>query len=499
MTTDKIKITLFQTSSSGSNNYYLYHAATDKLRQKYDIELLTTNQALYNRDLNHSDVYVTTHGEHASRNDKINIELWHGFPLKGMAKMDRQETTPDTNIDNYWSNVDMIISYSSLYNTAMNACNGARIHQYNITGVPRNDALLTANSRDNLMKLFRSWKDSGETIIFFMPTFRNSIITPDKKEGGKNFSNLFGLSEFNKLQLLNFLREHKIMMVVKLHPFEESFFANELQELNAERIYTLNDKILESSKMDLYDVLGSADMLITDYSSVYIDYLLLNRPVMFLPTDLEDYRLNRGLLFEPYEFWTPGPKIDSQQELQDSITRFIKEPTWYENERNTIMNLCHKYKDHQSSERIWGIIDEYIQCNSELIEQRRKNSLQHRQMQQQVKKKIQYIIEQGNLSQANEAIQTYLESNSADPDIFSMNGMLHLLNNDPQEAINTFQVGHRHFPWDEDLLYNLGYVYELTGDTKAAIEHYQKALQQSSRPEMITLVNEKLESLNIVG
>ncbi|NUU60932.1 CDP-glycerol glycerophosphotransferase family protein [Paenibacillus sp. JW14] len=495
MISNKIKITMFHTSSSGSNNYYLYHAATDAMRNKYDLELLTAQEALYNRNLNHSDVYITTHGEHGTQSDKVNIELWHGFPLKGMAKMDRQETTTDEKINDYWSNVDIITSYSTLYNTAMNACNGARIQKYHITGVPRNDALLTANGRANLMNILPQWNDSGENIIFFMPTFRKSIINPDKTEGGKNFSNLFGLSEFNKQQLLKFLREQNIMLIIKLHPFEEKFFSKELQDLSDEKIYTLNDTTLESAGMDLYDVLNAADMLLTDYSSVYIDYLLLNRPVVFLPTDLEEYKTNRGLLLEPYEFWTPGPKIDTQKELQETISHYLKNSTWYENERNTILNLCHKYQDAHSSVRVWELIDTYIQDNLQLIYQRREQSAQYQNMQQQVKRKIQDIIEQGNLAQANEAIQQYLESNSADPDIFAMNGMLHLLNNDAQEAINTFQAGHKHFPWDEDLLYNLGYVYELLGDSTAAIEHYQEALRLSSRQEMTQLLEGKLNSI----
>ncbi|AOZ93246.1 CDP-glycerol glycerophosphotransferase family protein [Paenibacillus crassostreae] len=496
MTTDKIKITMFHTSSSGSNNYYLYHAANEELRRKYEIELLSPLEARYNRNLNHSDVYITTHGEHVPRNDKVNIELWHGFPLKGMAKMDKQEEASDEHIRNYWSNVDMIMSYSTLYNTAMNACNGARIHQYHITGVPRNDALFAGNSRDNLTKVLPQWKDAAETVIFFMPTFRNSIITPDKKEGGKNFSNLFGLSDFNKSQLLEFLQLNNITLIIKLHPFEENYFANELQELSTQRIYTLNDKHLEKAGMDLYDVLGSADMLLTDYSSVYIDYLLLDRPVIFLPTDLDDYRANRGLLFEPYDFWTPGPKIDTQLELQDTIAQYLEEPTWYSHDRKTILNLTHKYQDQHSSIRIWEVIDRYIQENNDEIYHRREISLQHRELQQQIKHKIQEIIEQGHLAQANEAIQQYLESNSPDPDIFSMNGMLHLLNNDPQEAIKSFQAGHQHYPWDEDLLYNLGYVYEMIGDLKLAVQHYQESLRQSSRPDMTALLNDKLASLN---
>lgn len=182
---DKIKITMFHLSSSGSNNYYLYHAATKELLAKYEIELLTDRQALYNRYIDHSDVYITTHGEYSSNYDKINIDMWHGFPLKGMAKMDKQEEISDTHIHEHWAKMDMIMSYSSLYNTAMNACNGGNISQYRITGLPRNDALFSPHSKKNLENLFPKINMDTGSVIFFMPTFRKSFVTPDKLEGGK--------------------------------------------------------------------------------------------------------------------------------------------------------------------------------------------------------------------------------------------------------------------------------------------------------------------------
>lgn len=195
---DKIKITLFHLSSSGSNNYHLYHAASDELRAKYDIKLLTEEQFRHSRYIDQSDVYITTHGEYLSPYDKINIDLWHGFPLKGMAKMDKQEQAANEDIQKHWAKMDMIMSYSPLYNTAMNACNGANIRQYRITGVPRNDALFSSESNARLKVLYPQLDAEKETIAFFMPTFRKSVVTPNKIEGSKNFSNIFGLPELEK-------------------------------------------------------------------------------------------------------------------------------------------------------------------------------------------------------------------------------------------------------------------------------------------------------------
>ncbi|PAD30660.1 CDP-glycerol glycerophosphotransferase family protein [Paenibacillus sp. 7523-1] len=493
MNGNKIKITLFHLSSSGSNNFHLYNNIYQELCDKYDIELLTREQMLYNRHLDESDVYITTHGEYSSNYDKVQIDLWHGFPLKGMAKMDKQEKTPDSNIHAHWSKVDMIMSYSALYNTAMNACNGANVAQYRITGAPRNDALLSRESRDNLKKIFPNIT-KNDKLIFFMPTFRKSVITPDKIEGSKDFHNLFGLSEYDQIQLQHFLEKHNLKLILKLHPFEEQYFQKELSDIRSNHILTLNDQDLTNLNMDLYNILGAGDMLVTDYSSVYIDFLLLNRPVIFTPIDLEVYRETRGLLFEPYDFWTPGPKVFTQTELQDAIKRYMADETLYAKERNTLLHLFHFHQDDQSSNRVWRQIDQYIENNLEIIYKRRTNYQEHKELQRKIKQTIQQMIENGHLAQANEAIQQYLVDNSADPDIFAMNGMLHLMNGDSQEAIQSFLRGHQHFPWDEDLLYNLGYVYESLGDIQLAISYYQKSLCQSQKPDLNEMIKKKIEA-----
>lgn len=487
---------MFHLSSSGSNNFHLYRAASDSLHSKYEIELLTREQFQYNRFIDQSDVYITTHGEYSSNYDKVNIDLWHGFPLKGMAKMDHQEQTPDEHIHAHWSKVDLIMSYSSLYNTVINACNGANISQYQITGMPRNDALFQASSQQNLYTLFPDLSHNDK-VVFFMPTFRKSMVTPDKLEGAKDFRNIFGLPDFDRDEFLHDLKQNELSLIIKLHPFEENYFAKELAALTGDRIYVLSDAKLSENQFDLYDILGAADMLITDYSSVYIDYLLLKRPILFLPVDLEEYKQNRGLLLDPYEFWAPGPKLLTQKDLLNALRRFKSDNAWYETERSTILMLCHSYQDNKASERIWEQIDRYIQENFDLIMNRRQSFQEHKSMQSQVKKTIQGIIEQGHLAQANSAIQQYLESNPADSDIFSMNGMLHLLNGDPQEAVQSFLQGHRHFPWDEDLLYNLGYVHESLDKRTEAIYYYEKSLLQSIKPELTNLLKNKLQELKL--
>ena len=100
-------------------------------------------------------------------------------------------------------------------------------------------------------------------------------------------------------------------------------------------------------------MLGNFDILITDYSSIYFDYLLLNRPIIFIPLDLEEYAQTRGFLLEPYDFWAPGPKVTTVDALIDEIRKCLADPACYEEERVVVNNLINRFQDGNSSRRVW--------------------------------------------------------------------------------------------------------------------------------------------------
>ncbi|NMC62356.1 MAG: glycosyl transferase, partial [SAR324 cluster bacterium] len=157
----------------------------------------------------------------------------------------------------------------------------------------------------------------------------------------------------------DFLISNDIVFICKLHPFEEKLFVGKFSG-NHNRFLLISNKTLVENDIDLYRLIGSVDLLITDYSSVYFDYLLLNKPMVFTPTDLEEYEKKRGFLLEPYGFWTPGPKATNQQQLQDEILRSLEDPDYYRKERETINNIINHYKDDRSCERVTQLIMEKL-------------------------------------------------------------------------------------------------------------------------------------------
>lgn len=102
------------------------------------------------------------------------------------------------------------------------------------------------------------------------------------------------------------------------------------------------------------DVLSNFDLLITDYSSIYFDFLILEKPVLFLPYDLILYEKSVGLNFE-YNAITPGPKPKKQSEFIKEIYKLLNDNSYYLKERK----FTNKYFNQTvkgSSQKIYSFI-----------------------------------------------------------------------------------------------------------------------------------------------
>lgn len=360
---DRKLITLIFNGYSGSNLNPIIEKLKEERYNDYNVNIID-DRKLYtdykNKKIGKLDLYrgilrkyksilkshilISTHGSIRLRNDTTMINLWHGIPIKSMSLMNKSKMDAVNVIKD-----DYFISTSDFFNTIVNSCFGLTIDKYYITGYPRNDYLFTEDGVKNLNKLLE--KNVKGNIILFTPTYRYNRT---KKDFGDN---LFGFSDFDKKQFNEFLENNNITLLLKVHPNDEKVLIDSENKNRNGRIILISNSDLESKEMDLYKILNSVDLLITDYSSICFDYLLLDRPIIFTPVDLEHYRDKRGFLLEPYEFWTPGPKCLSQQSLHEEIIKSLNNNKYYKNERETIKNIMHKYKDDNSTDRVMALIE----------------------------------------------------------------------------------------------------------------------------------------------
>jgi CDP-glycerol glycerophosphotransferase (TagB/SpsB family) len=210
-----------------------------------------------------------------------------------------------------------------------------REENIDITGLPRTDSFFTDNKDIYIdshphIKSIMDNKDDWEKIILYAPTFRRD----------KENIDYINYQELNKI-----LVEQNTLFVVSLHP--------KLYKVNNDDEFS-NIEFIEAG-WDVYPFLKDFDMLITDYGSIFTDYLILNKPILFYTPDIDEYEKVTGL-YNGYKDLSPGPIIKEQSELFNFIEKINTEDEWKE-KRNNLIEKFHTYVDGNSSERVSDLID----------------------------------------------------------------------------------------------------------------------------------------------
>ena len=151
---------------------------------------------------------------------------------------------------------------------------------------------------------------------------------------GISFLSMEELSRLNR-----FLQETSSLLIVKIHPMDA------LQQVNFEKFSNLMIIKPQDFQEQLYPLLGASHYLLTDYSSVWVDYSILRRPIGFVMNDIEEYRNSRGLTIDNLDKKLPGTIIDTYQKL----TEFISNPPEFD---DTHLGLYNLHCDNRSSERL---------------------------------------------------------------------------------------------------------------------------------------------------
>lgn len=223
-----------------------------------------------------------------------------------------------------------------------------------ITGYPRIDYFFQNNDRVKEI-VEQQWQFSDyKRIIFWMPTFRRSIAGDLSEDYIQNET---GLPIFNSVQSLknfsSFLKQHNILLVFKLHHLQADLSVFHERFNN---ILVVRDEELQKLKIQLYQFIPFADAMISDYSSISIDYLALDRPIIFTLDDYEQYDKSRGLFPKNAIDYMPGYHVYDQKELQDAILEISDGVDKYKLEREKVIDQYHTYKDGNSSKRVLNAI-----------------------------------------------------------------------------------------------------------------------------------------------
>ncbi|QTN00809.1 CDP-glycerol glycerophosphotransferase family protein [Sediminibacillus dalangtanensis] len=238
------------------------------------------------------------------------VQTWHGTPLKKLAADMREVHMPGTTTEKYKRNFteeaakwDYLVSPNQYSSEIFR-----RAFRFNKTmiesGYPRNDYLYYANTTETIKDLKQKYDlPLDKKIVLYAPTWRDNQF---HKKGRYKFDNSLDLSKMKEelgSKYILLLRMH-YLVAENLNLSDYEGFAYDF-----------------SRHEDIRELYLMADVLVTDYSSVFFDYANLHRPIIFYVYDIDEYRDKlRGFYFD-IEEQAPGPLVKTTEGVIDEINR----------------------------------------------------------------------------------------------------------------------------------------------------------------------------------
>ncbi len=266
-----------------------------------------------------------------NKKKQFRIYLTHGFSYK--------------NTKNQFWDVDFntaVIRMSDYHRQLGDACNPGEMKISLSLGYPRTDVLVTgASMPENIRKGY-------DKLFVWLPTFRThkNDFTVYKNSAVEEFS----LISPNNLKKINeTLKSCNSLLIIKYHPSQKLEKAD-FEELT--NIKTLSNDDLLNSGVKLYDLLSVSDALITDFSSVFADYLLTDKPIAFELSDYRNYADGKGFIIDDPLEHMPGKFIYNLSDFNDFINDVVSGKDDYKEKRKKERDMIHKYQDGNSTVRI---------------------------------------------------------------------------------------------------------------------------------------------------
>lgn len=267
------------------------------------------------------------------------VWLWHGMPLKKIGRDINLKHNLKERIHNLFPQnradiPDYFISTSHSWDDILKQAYPAK--NIVVTGLPRNDVFFKNDNTPFIGEIDRKFNTPLK--ILYLPTFRDSF---NNKGEAFNPFELYGFS-YDKFNA--FLEESNTVFFFKGHYRDIVRYG--LNVTVTDRIISLD----ESMYSDLYVFIKDIDVLMTDYSSVYFDFLLLNKPVILAPFDFDDYCEKDRLFYFDYEE-IEGIRAKDWNDVID----IIRHKRFYVPGQDTISKF-QEYQDGNSSERVTDFI-----------------------------------------------------------------------------------------------------------------------------------------------
>lgn len=233
---------------------------------------------------------------------QLQVNLWHGCGYKG-ATISADFVPP----------YDLVLAPGDLHVMPMTGFWNVGPDHVIACGYPRYDWLL--HPSEKARRLREEYLAGASKLVIWMPTFRI-----DKKgqlnqtENIKQFPLIATNDQWRDLDTL--CRNLGVKLLVKLHQLQTDY---DIDFDSMSNIVLITNNDLDKNGVNLYEFLANTDALITDYSSVAIDYLVVDKPMSFALEDYDSYNEARGFVFDDPLQYMPGHHLYGKPDLEQFL------------------------------------------------------------------------------------------------------------------------------------------------------------------------------------
>ena len=240
-----------------------------------------------------------------ARKEQLIINLWHGCGYKDKSSQQ----------GNGHAVFDIAIVPGELFVKPKSYFWNIEEEKILPIGYPRYDWLRGEDiGARNIIESFK--KDAETKVVIWMPTYRAD--TRGVYTDSNSITQFPLVDKVGKWQELDrYCAKLDIVLVVKLHPFQKEYG---IPFDNFTNIKEITNQVFEDSDVPMYKFIALTDALISDYSSVAIDYLIVNRPIAFTLDDYEEYKKTRGFVFEDPRVYMPGHHLFTFDDLRTFLS-----------------------------------------------------------------------------------------------------------------------------------------------------------------------------------
>lgn len=222
------------------------------------------------------------------------IQMWHsmgtmkkfGYTALGTAEGSRRELAYAMKMHH---NYDYVFASAEAYKSHLASGFNCDINKIVTMPLPRLDLLKSKQYEEEVRtKIYQEYPELKEKpVIMYCPTFRK-----DEKEFEKAVYDLVDAVDTDKYHL-----------VVKLHPLSKVI---------------LDDRVIQAKEFSSFDMIFTADYVVSDYSCIVYEAAVRNIPLYFYNFDMDFYTDGRGLAID-YEKELPGVTSKDAKVIADAI------------------------------------------------------------------------------------------------------------------------------------------------------------------------------------